>query len=567
MDWEFPATCSLMVTSYLTLLSLSTNSGIDSSVSYLVLKQLQALSQRNGIAILCTIHQPSYKILELFDQLYILSRRGRVMYNGKPHHLRPHLLRHSFPCPDGHNPADVVIELASTETRKDLVHMKPGFLGCCSTISVDRDLSEAHVPTQEIQRIETLEKVAEVEGETMVQRLQTRAMVEVKKLCSSQSPKTVFHTWFLFKRSFINSVSREPRWLMIRLLLHVLVAVILTLLYDGNVGLANGCLRLVDVSGGDSCRCPTGEDMLKELRADNLVGKNVAFLFFNLMFLMFAALMPTVLTFPAEMKVFLNEHRNGWYSTRSYYWAKNFVELLVQLPLPYVYSLYIYWWTGQLGLSFHSDSRFNHFVLITILSSLIAQGVGLMIGAIFTHNFNISIFVSTIFMMFNFLFSGFFIKIDQMDKVEFLTKFSFTRFAFEAIIVAVYGDRCKALVPETVTTPVTPLALVSPSTAWHPVTPSPTPNSTTISTIMYQFNVKDDAFNQSILWLLLHLIAWRVCTYVTLWWKANPDSFHKKFFFVYYAIRKCSMRKFLCTILSFCVFALLSVAAFTFFMW
>lgn len=516
------------------------------------------------------------------------------MYDGKPHLLRPHLLRYSFPCPDGHNPADVVIELASTETRKDQVHLKPGCLGFCASISIDpreiHDHIHSHTPTQEIHRIETLEKVAEIECEEIVESLHTGSMVEVKKLCSSQSPKTIFHTWFLFKRSFINSVWREPRWLMIRFFLHVLVAVILTLLYDGNVGLANGCLKFVTGGSGTGssesretmCRCPTGDDMLKELRADNLVGKNVAFLFFNLMFLMFAALMPTVLTFPAEMKVFLNEHRNGWYSTRSYYWAKNFVEFLVQLPLPYAYSLYIYWWTGQLGLTFESNSRFNQFVLITILSSFIAQGVGLMIGAIFTHNFNISIFVSTIFMMFNFLFSGFFIKIDQMENVEFLTKFSFTRFAFEAIIVAVYGDRCKApFIESFTTTTAAPIAMayaspsLSSSSAWQPITaapltPSPSPSSNTtqvISTIMYQFNVKEDIFNQSILWLILHLIGWRVCTYVTLWWKANPDSFHKKFFFIYYAMRRCSIRKFLCTILSFLIFATVSVAAFTFFMW
>ena len=527
-----------------------------------------------------------------------------MIYEGKPHFLRPHLLRYSAACPDGHNPADVVIELASTETRKDnMIHMKPGCLGFCSSVSIvdhHRDLIHHSNPTSEISKIETLEKVAEIQCEEMVERLLTPQMFEVKKLCSTQTPKTIFHTWFLFKRSFINSVLREPRWLSIRFLLHVLVAAILSFLYNGNVGLANGCLKIMNTqsnsssssssdslssssspSPGEMCRCPTGDDMLRELRADNLVGKNVAFLFFNLMFLMFASLMPTVLTFPAEMKVFLNEHRNGWYSTRSYYWAKTFVEFMVQLPLPYAYSLYIYWWTGQLGLSFSSDSRFSQFVLITILSSFIAQGVGLMIGAIFTHNFNISIFVSTIFMMFNFLFSGFFIKIDQMGNVEFLTKFSFTRFAFEAIIVAVYGDRCKPPPPtiHPMPTPVPIIRSTIGSTDWQPITStaasvvsSPHIQSSNqtihvISTIMYQFNVKEDIFNESILWLLLHLVGWRILTYITLWWKANPDSFNKKFFFVYFSLRRCSLRKFLCTILSFLLFVTASLACFTFFMW
>jgi len=561
-------------------------SGIDSSVSYMVLKQLQALSQRNGIAILCTIHQPSYKTLELFDQLYILSRRGRVIYVGKPQLLRHHLLRYSLSCPDGHNPADVVIELASTETRRDHVALKPGCFGFCSTISLERD-NMGMPPSSEIQKIETLEKVAEIECEELAERLSDPHMIEVRKLCSNTSPRTIFHTWFLFKRSFINSVWREKRWLLIRFLLHFLVAFILSFLYDGRIGAEDGCLSLVPQTpttppfvysptpsptapSPPQCPCPTPQDALKVLREENLLGKNVAFLFFNLMFLMFASLMPTALTFPAEMKVFLNEHRNGWYSTRSYFWAKNCVEFLVQLPLPYFYSLFIYWWTNQIGLTsvkdaipFAQDSRFNRFVLITILSSFISQGVGLMIGAIFTHNYNISIFVSTVFMMFNFLFSGFFIKISQMGSVEFLTKFSFTRFAFEAMLVAIYGDRCVSPKESSIVEVVNETTTIT-STDWKASSlssssssssfPSP-PSSTMISKVLYQFDVDESLFQKSIMWMFVHLVGWRIFTYIVLWWKSNPDPTLRKVFFLYFALKKCSARKFLFTLLTFVIFA------------
>lgn len=578
----------------------------------MVLKQLQHLSQRNGIAILCTIHQPSYKTLELFDQLYILSRRGRVIYTGKPHFLRHHLLRYSLSCPDGHNPGDVVIELASTETRRDNVQLKPGCFGFCSTVSLERESAGLVMPSSEIQKIETLEKVAEIECEERVERLSSQhghQMIEVRKLCSNTNPRTIFHSWFLFKRSFLNSVWREPRWLLIRFLLHFLVAFILSFLYDERIGRADGCLELIarEIPYSDSvptpspfistnpsissttspptnapfnpmntCPCPSAEHTLSSLKAENLSSKNVAFLFFNLMFLMFASLMPTVLTFPAEMKVFLNEHRNGWYGTRSYYWAKNAVEFLVQLPLPYVYTLYIYWWTNQLGLAsvsdaipFAHDSRFNRFVLITILSAFVAQGVGLTIGALFTHNFNISIFVSTVFMMFNFLFSGFFIKISQMGSVEFLTKFSFIRFAFEAMLVAVYGDRCLSLRSDVIqangtTTTASPVS--ASSMEWRPmINPSQVSNlfatgkigsePEIISSVLYQFDVEESFFQQSIIWLFIHLVGWRILTYITLWWKSNPEAFHRKLFFIYFSMKKCSARKFLTTLLTFVVFA------------
>ena len=49
-------------------------SGLDSNVSHVVLSQLQKLCRAHNIAIVATIHQPSFKLVELFDQLYIISK-------------------------------------------------------------------------------------------------------------------------------------------------------------------------------------------------------------------------------------------------------------------------------------------------------------------------------------------------------------------------------------------------------------------------------------------------------------------------------------------------------------
>lgn len=57
--------------------------------------------------------------------------------------------------------------------------------------------------------------------------------------------------------------------------------------------------------------------------------------------------------------------------------------------------------------------------------------MGFLIGAVFTTNFNIFIFISTIVMLFNFLFSGFFVKIKDMGDAVLITNLSFIRFSFE----------------------------------------------------------------------------------------------------------------------------------------
>lgn len=88
----------------------------------------------------------------------------------------------------------------------------------------------------------------------------TGQLYETRKLCSYQIPRSFCHIWFLFKRCFVNGVLREPKWyvvsvarndtdsltivrrLIIRITLHVVVAFILSFLYDSSIGRDSSCL-------------------------------------------------------------------------------------------------------------------------------------------------------------------------------------------------------------------------------------------------------------------------------------------------------------------------------------
>ena len=78
--------------------------------------------------------------------------------------------------------------------------------------------------------------------------------------------------------------------------------------------------------------------------------------------------------------MFANEHRNNWYSTSTYYLAKNFSELPFGLIVPF-----IYFWIGYYGCSepdmnhwsqgiINPPERFQLFLLFTIVFVLICQG-------------------------------------------------------------------------------------------------------------------------------------------------------------------------------------------------
>ena len=188
--------------------------------------------------------------------------------------------------------------------------------------------------------------------------------------------------------------------------------------------------------------------------------------------------------------------------------------------------------------------------------------MGFLIGALFTTNFNISIFVATIVMLFNFLFSGFFVRIKDMGQASIITNLSFIRYSFESIMLVIYGfercDRYRRMPLEEIlreknlpihqfnSTLESMVGTSGPSTLTNAGAGMASVNSTTGSTmaasssarllhllplenqvvegVLYKFEIADSDFNADIYALFAHLLLWRLLTYVVLFIKANPAT-------------------------------------------
>lgn len=397
-------------------------SGLDSSSCFQCLNLLKSLS-RGGRTIICTIHQPSARLFEMFDHLYLLAE-GQCIYQGNVGGLVPFLSSMGLDCPSYHNPADYVMEVACGE-HGECVHKLVMAVnnGKCNNYqhhqaaiaasqTVSNDIAKQS-PTQEQTKPEAgsliPNGVAKPAADGTVINMPISCTTSLLDSAESIEQKVGFPTngwvqfWILLKRTFLSQL-RDMTLTRTRLISHIIVGFLIGAIY-------------YDI----------GNEASK-------VMSNAGCVFFTVMFLMFTAMMPTILTFPTEMAVFVREHLNYWYSLKAFYFARTLADLPFQIIYSIAYVMIVYFMTSQPL----ETERFLMYLNICVLTSLVSQSIGLLIGA--AMSVESGVFIGPVSSVPIVLFSGFFVNFNAIPSyLRFLSYVSYIRYGFEGAMISVYG--------------------------------------------------------------------------------------------------------------------------------
>lgn len=360
--------------------------GLDSLSSHQCIRLLHSLAAA-GRTIICTIHQPSAAIYELCDEVYLLSE-GRCMYQGATKNTVTYFGSVGLQCPKYHNPADYMIEV---------VNMEYG--------NFNDQLIQLASSKDKCWRLDSAE-ILKGKAENYMGEIKTRVLIE--------APSEVERFFVLLRRCMIQ-LFRDWTTTHVKVILHLLMGTLMGLLFAGS-----------------------SQDASKTI-------SNAGFLFVSCAYLTYTSMMPAVFKFPSEFPILKRERFNNWYQLRTYYVASLISSIPVQTLFAVIYSSAAYYISHQPM----EMNRFLMFLAIAILTTIIAESVGLLIGSL-VNPIN-GTFLGAIIICALLSVTGFLALYNSMPKFLYYCSYlSYLKFAIHGFMHAIYGfDREKIFCPKT----------------------------------------------------------------------------------------------------------------------
>ena len=121
--------------------------GLDSGAAFNVMKTVHTLAKEQNVSVICTIHQPSAEVFQLFNRILLLEEGGKTVFFGNAEDLEKYYEKYGFgkKTPVEKNPADWAIEA---------IHYAPQDDESTTTTTTPKTANDIWKQTQEFKELE-----------------------------------------------------------------------------------------------------------------------------------------------------------------------------------------------------------------------------------------------------------------------------------------------------------------------------------------------------------------------------------------------------------------------------
>jgi len=384
-------------------------SGLDSYMAQNILVTLKGMAAK-GRTIICTIHQPSSEVFELFDKLLLMAE-GCVAYLGPARDATNFFNKCGYPIPINYNPADHFVRTLAVEPGKEE--------DCRQKI---KKICEAYYASPECEHARRI-----IDDSTFHE---DGAMFEEESFGNISPYKA---SWFrqlrvVLWRCMLNNL-REPAVFRVRLLQVTVLGIIFGLVYlhqpIDQFGLTNinGALFLMQTQ------------------------------------MTFGFIFNVVLAFPPEFPVFLREHFDGLYRVDVYFLGKTIAEIPQFIFLPLIFTSIMYWMVGL----YPGASEFLINFIVNLLVCNVSVSFGYLLSTAF-NNVSLALALGPLFVVPCSMIGGFFVNPATIPVYMIWLKYvSWFTYANEIMVVTQwknygniscedYSQKTKAFTPSFIST-------------------------------------------------------------------------------------------------------------------
>lgn len=467
-------------------------SGLDANTCKKIIQALRDLVEHSEtylgfpMSIIVTIHQPQREVYNLFHRINVMALGGRVIYEGSPGDLMPTFLENSAlakirpPEQLNENPSIVALEVASGEYGNTVINDLAAYHRCqCEDFVVSPAQSPFGTPNA-FMRSPKLKQSKMIQNGPMLSpnigyktpktlgnlappqwdKLSNITNVSYASSYDSDLPEPIEpkvnvdkrlrrsvvmkgdfmrQTWVLMKRAWLLN-TRDLFLMCIRIIGFVGVGLGLISIFSGPLDQNdNFCPTYqTDVDDVSSLLMETQTRLGSLSNSISQAISTTQFLFHMVFFILMVSAALGGLMFPIQLRMFLREYKNGWYSPASFITSTTLSELPVDFVGPAITVMVAYTFCNQPESDYHW--REAGYIMLIIFASIICKSQAHIAGAFLMDSIENSVFISCVLVVVPVLISDIVIRLEKLPYWLQLSSYgSYLKWCFDGLFLLRYG--------------------------------------------------------------------------------------------------------------------------------